>query len=213
MSAAISIVIVDDHAMVRRGLRFFLETQPDLQIVGEAGTSEEALALVAEHVPEIVLLDLILPALGGVETTRQLKELSPSSRVILLTSSEDPATVVPAIRAGASAYVLKDLGPQELGETVRRVAAGEVVIAPRMAAQLVSQMAQPPVTASLGPGLTPREIEVLRHVAEGKSNGEIAAALFLSDKTVKTHVSNILAKLQLADRTQAAIYAWREGLI
>jgi two-component system, NarL family, response regulator LiaR len=209
----ISVLLVDDHAMVRKGLRLFLETRPDISIMGEAGTSEEALALVALEPPDIVLLDLILPKLGGVEATRAIKALSPSTRIVILTSSEDATTVVPALKAGASAYVLKDIGPQELGETIQRVASGEVVITPRMAALLVTQMAQPESAIPRGAQLTPRELEVLRLVAHGMSNGEIATKLYLSDKTVKTHISNILSKLQLSDRTQAAIYAWRKGLL
>jgi two-component system, NarL family, response regulator LiaR len=214
MKEIIHVLLVDDHAMVRRGLRFFLDTQPDITIVGEAENTERAQELVATHVPDIVLLDLILPTLGGVEATRRIKAISPSTKVIILTSSEDGSTVLPAISAGASAYVLKDIGPEELCDTLRRVAAGEVIITPRLATVLVTKMAHPITSSSpLGTGLTPREIEVLRLVAQGKSNGEIAKDLFLSDKTVKTHVSNILAKLQLADRTQAAIFAWKEGLL
>jgi two-component system, NarL family, response regulator LiaR len=209
----INVLLVDDHPMVRRGLRFFLDTQPDIHIIDEAENSEKAQELVTQHVPDIVLLDLILPTLGGVETTRRIKAISPSTKIIILTSSEDGSTVLPAITAGASAYLLKDINPEELCDTLRRVASGEVVITPRLATILVTKMAQPAVSNSPGTQLTPREIEVLRLVAQGKSNGEIAKDLFLSDKTVKTHVSNILAKLQLADRTQAAIFAWKEGIL
>lgn len=214
MSEPIRVMLVDDHAMVRKGVRLFLATQPDLEIVGEASSGEEGLALLAELVPDVVLLDLMLPGIGGVETTRQLKQVSPHTKVVILTSSEAPSTVLPAMTAGASAYVLKDIGPAELGDTLRRVAAGEVVVTSRVATLLVQTLAQPSKTpAPIGTQLTPREHEVLKLVAQGKTNGEIAAVLFLSDKTVKTHVSNILAKLQLADRTQAAVYAWREGLL
>jgi two-component system, NarL family, response regulator LiaR len=213
MSEIINVLLVDDHAMVRRGLRFFLDTQPDIAIVGEAENTEIAQELVTQHVPDIVLLDLILPTLGGVEATRRIKAISPTTKIIILTSSEDGSTVLPAISAGASAYLLKDIGPDDLCDTIRRVAGGEVVITPRLATLLVAKMAQPAPTNPSGTALTPREIEVLRLVAQGKSNGEIAKDLFLSDKTVKTHVSNILAKLQLADRTQAAIFAWKEGIV
>jgi two-component system, NarL family, response regulator LiaR len=130
MKEIIHVLLVDDHAMVRRGLRFFLDTQPDITIVGEAENTERAQELVATHVPDIVLLDLILPTLGGVEATRRIKAISPSTKVIILTSSEDGSTVLPAISAGASAYVLKDIGPEELCDTLRRVAAGEVIITP-----------------------------------------------------------------------------------
>jgi two-component system, NarL family, response regulator LiaR len=213
MSEIINVLLVDDHAMVRRGLRFFLDTQPDIAIVGEAENTEIAQELVTQHVPDIVLLDLILPTLGGVEATRRIKAISPTTKIIILTSSEDGSTVLPAISAGASAYLLKDIGPDDLCDTIRRVAGGEVVITPRLATLLVAKMAQPAPTNPSGTALTPREIEVLRLVAQGKSNGEIAKDLFLSDKTVKTHVSNILAKLHLADRTQAAIFAWKEGIV
>ena len=157
----------------------------------------------------------MMPGIGGVEATRRVKAISPTTRIVVLTSSQEREQILPAMAAGASAYVLKDVGPEELAATIRRVAAGEVVIEPRVAAQLVASLQHPapsPVR-SLAADLTAREVEVLRHVAEGLTNIEIAQRLFLSDKTVKTHVSNILSKLQLADRTQAAIFAWKEGLI
>ncbi len=211
----VRVCLIDDHEMVRRGVRSFLETQPWLIVVGEAASGEEARNLVAEHAPDIVLLDLLMPGIGGIEATRQIKATSPSTQVIALTSSEDEAHILAVISAGASAYVLKSVGPRELAATIRRVAEGEVVLESRIAALMVRAMqkgevSQPPSPAA---NLTERELEVLRLIAGGLTNGEIAGRLFLSEKTVKTHVSNILSKLHLADRTQAAIFAWREGLL
>jgi NarL family two-component system response regulator LiaR len=215
MSDTIQILLVDDHALVRKGVRFFLETQVDIQIVGEVGSGEEALALVEEHAPDIVLMDLMMPGMGGIEATRRIKTISPHTLILVLTSSQEREHILPAITAGAAAYVLKDVSPAELAATIRRVAAGEVVIEPRVAAHLVVslQRAERSTTRPPSADLTNREIEVLHHIAEGRSNAEIAERLFLSDKTVKTHVSNILSKLQLADRTQAAIFAWKQGLM
>jgi NarL family two-component system response regulator LiaR len=215
MSDKIRVLLVDDHALVRKGVRFFLETQPDIEIVGEAGSGEEALRLVEDHTPDIVLMDLMMPGIGGVEAARRVKGLSPGTHIVALTSSQEREHILPTMSAGASAYVLKDVGPAELAATIRRVAGGEVVIEPRIAAQIVSALRreEPAPSRNLTADLTAREVEVLRLIAEGLSNAEIANRLFLSDKTVKTHVSNILSKLQLADRTQAAIFAWKEGIV
>lgn len=215
MNDRIRILLVDDHPLVRKGVRFFLETQSDMEIVGEANSGEEAMVVVEQQTPDVVLMDLMMPGIGGVEAARRIKAISPKTSIIALTSSQEREHILPTMSAGASAYVLKDVGPAELAVTIRRVAQGEVVIEPRIAAQIVSALRTedkiPP--KSLAADLTNREIEVLRLIAEGMSNLEIANHLFLSDKTVKTHVSNILSKLQLADRTQAAIFAWKEGLI
>jgi two-component system, NarL family, response regulator LiaR len=214
MSERLRVLLVDDHALVRKGVRFFLETQTDIEIVGEVGSGEEALTLVEEHAPDIVLLDLLMPGIGGIEAARRIKNLSPATRIVVLTSAEDRDHVLPAMSVGASAYVLKDVGPSELATTIRRVATGDIVIEPRVAAQLVSSLQQNlSATRRLSADLTVREMEVLRLIADGQNNVEIAEHLFLSPKTVKTHVSNILSKLQLADRTQAAVFAWKEGLV
>jgi two-component system, NarL family, response regulator LiaR len=214
MSERLRVLLVDDHALVRKGVRFFLETQTDIEIVGEVGSGEEALTLVEEHAPDIVLLDLLMPGIGGIEAARRIKNLSPATRIVVLTSAEDRDHVLPAMSVGASAYVLKDVGPSELATTIRRVATGDIVIEPRVAAQLVSSLQQNlSATRRLSADLTVREMEVLRLIAGGQNNAEIAEHLFLSPKTVKTHVSNILSKLQLADRTQAAVFAWKEGLV
>ncbi len=214
MSAPITLVIVDDHALVRRGIRAFLETQPDLEVCGEAASGQEAVQLAAEKAPDVILMDLIMPGLDGVEATRQIKQASPRSQVIILTSYHEDEHIFPAIRAGALSYLLKDIRPEELAEAVRKAAAGEAILHPQVAARLVQEV-QGSRQEPAGPfaELSERELEVLHLVAAGLSNMEIAEKLVVSDKTVKSHVSNILAKLHLADRTQAAVLAWRSGLV
>ena len=214
MSAPITVLIVDDHAVVRSGLRAYLETQPDLEVVAEAASGREAVRLAAEHVPDVVLMDLVMPEMDGVEATRRIRDASPRTRVVVLTSFHDDVHIFPAIKAGALSYLLKDIGPEELAEAVRAAARGEAVLHPRVAARLADEM-RGAWAAGINPytELSTREQEVLRLVAEGRSNAEIAAQLVLSEKTVKSHVSNILSKLHLADRTQAAVFAWREGLM
>jgi len=214
MSAPITVLIVDDHAVVRSGLRAYLETQPDLEVVAEAASGREAVQLAAEHVPDVVLMDLVMPEMDGVEATRRIRDASPRTRVVVLTSFHDDVHIFPAIKAGALSYLLKDIGPEELGEAVRAAARGEAVLHPRVAARLADEL-RGAWTAGINPyaELSARERDVLRLVAEGRSNAEIAAQLVLSEKTVKSHVSNILSKLHLADRTQAAVFAWREGLM
>jgi NarL family two-component system response regulator LiaR len=211
---AITVVIVDDHFMVRQGLCALLETQNDISLVGQAASGDEAIRLCAEHAPDVVLMDLVMPGLNGVEATRQIKQLSPRTQVIVLTSYHDDEHIVPAIRAGALSYLLKDLSPHELLTAVRKAAIGETTIHPGVAAKIMQALhrtgapQENPVA-----GLSKREIEVLRLIAEGLSNAAIAEALFISEKTVKSHVGNILSKLHLSDRTQAAVYAWRRGLV
>jgi NarL family two-component system response regulator LiaR len=205
----ISVLVADDHPVVRQGLRTFLETQADLEVVGEAADGTEAVELAQRLLPDVVLMDLVMPGQDGVAATRRIRQLSPSTKVIVLTSFDDDERVFPSVKAGAAAYLLKDARPQELAEAVRRVHAGEALLAPSVAAKLMQEVAgQRPPSAEL----TERELEVLRLIARGLSNKLIARELKVSEKTVKTHVSNILAKLQLADRTQAALYAVREGL-
>lgn len=207
----ISVLIADDHPVVRQGLRTFLELQDDMEIVGEAGDGEEAVAKVQQLLPDVVLMDLVMPRLGGIEAIRQVRAVSPSSKVIVLTSFDDDEMVFPSVKAGAAGYLLKDARPQELAEAIRTVHRGEALLHPTIAAKLMQEFAHDKPRAT-GETLTKRELEVLRHIARGMANKEIARELTLSEKTVKTHVSNILAKLHLADRTQAALYAVREGL-
>ncbi|HEY7355915.1 MAG TPA: response regulator transcription factor, partial [Ktedonobacterales bacterium] len=198
MSERISVLIVDDHSVVRQGVRAFLEMQPDLTIAGEAESGEQAIQLAQELIPDVVLMDLALPGIDGVEATRQIKRVSPRTQVIVLTSYYEDEHVFPALRAGAISYTLKDLRPAELVEIVRKAAEGESVLHPRVASRLIQEVRQakravPPAFAEL----TERELEVLRMIAEGHSNAVIAEQLVLSEKTVKGHVSNILGKLHM----------------
>jgi NarL family two-component system response regulator LiaR len=210
----ISIIIVDDHAVVREGVRAFLETQPDLLVLGDAGSGAEALRLVTETAPDVVLMDLLMPGMDGVETTRRLKQISPRTQIIVLTSYHQDEHIFPAIRAGALSYLLKDVDSQELANAIRKAARGEATLHPRVAARVVQELhgaTRSDVNAFTE--LSERELEVLRLIADGANNSEIAAQLVISEKTVKSHVSNILSKLHVLDRTQAAVYAWREGVM
>jgi two-component system, NarL family, response regulator LiaR len=214
MTEPITVLLVDDHAMVRQGVRAFLETQPDITVVAEAEGGEEAVKKAAEHAPDVALMDLIMPGMDGVEATRRLVNQSPRTNVVMLTSYHDDEHVFPAIRAGALSYVLKEIGPEELADAVRKAAAGEAVLHPRVAARVVRELhgarrGEPNVYHDL----SERELEVLKLIADGLSNAEISRKLYISEKTTKSHVSNILGKLHLADRTQAAVYAWRQGVV
>jgi len=214
MSELITVLVVDDHKVVRQGVRAFMDTQPDLTVVGEAEAGEEAVSLAAEHAPDVVIVDLVMPGMDGIEVTRRVKQASPRTQVIVLTSYHQDEHIFPAIRAGALSYLLKDVGPAELADAVRKAAAGEAVLHPRVAARVVQELhgarhdLPNPFTE-----LSERELEVLRLIADGMNNADIAEALVISEKTVKSHVSNILNKLHLAGRTQAAVYAWREGVV
>ncbi len=214
MSEPITVLLVDDHQMVRQGVRAFLDTQPDIQVVGEAAEGATAIGLALEYAPDVVLMDLLMPGMDGVEATRQIKTASPRTQVIVLTSYHQDEHIFPAIRAGALSYILKNVGSAELADIVRRTAAGEAVLHPKVAARIVQELSGTR-QENLNPftELSEREFEVIRLIADGKRNAEIAQILVLSEKTVKNHVSNILSKLHLADRTQAAVYAWREGLV
>jgi len=210
----ISILITDDHALVRHGIRDFLELQPDLTVIGEAESGEEAARMAAELAPDIVLMDLVMPGIGGVEATRQVKQASPHTQIIVLTSYHEDEYIFPALRAGALSYVLKDIGPEELADTVRKAARGESVLHPRVAARVVQEVRGARKDApNLFTDLSDRELDVLRLIADGLSNAEIARKLIISEKTVKGHVSNILSKLHMFDRTQAAVFAWQQGLV
>ncbi|HEX5571795.1 MAG TPA: response regulator transcription factor [Ktedonobacterales bacterium] len=214
MAQTITVLIVDDHQMVRQGVRAFLEKQPDISVVGEAVSGAEALRLAAELAPDVTLMDLVMPEMDGVETTRRLKQVSPRSQVIILTSYHDDEHIFPAIRAGALSYVLKDVSSGELVEIVRKAARGEAVMHPHVAARVMEELrGGPRVQTPFSSDLSERELETLRLIAEGLNNSEIAERLVISEHTVKRHVSNILSKLHLVDRTQAAVYAWREGVV
>ncbi|MBL8151434.1 MAG: response regulator transcription factor [Blastocatellia bacterium] len=212
----ITIVIADDHLVVRQGLRTFLELQPMFQIIAEASSGEEAITACQEHVPDVVLMDLLMPpGMGGIEATRQVKTISPRTQVIILTSFHEDAQILPAIEAGALSYLLKDVKPMELRDAICKAARGEVVLHPHVASRIMNalQNSSKAEKKTLLTELSKREIEVLRLIAEGITNAEIADKLFISEKTVKSHVSNILSKLHLSDRTQAAVYAWRTGIV
>lgn len=207
----ISILIVDDHPVVREGLRTFLGLVEDLDVIGDAASGEQAVEMARERSPDVVLLDLVMPGIGGIEATRLIREASPGTKVIVLTSFADDDKVFPAVKAGAAGYLLKDVKPHDLAEAIRVVHRGDALLHPSVAARLMRDYTSPDRRAP-GGNLTERELEVLRLIARGLSNKQIARELSVSEKTVKTHVSNVLSKLQLSDRTQAALYAVREGI-
>jgi len=204
----IRVLIVDDHTVVREGLRTFLELQDGMEIAGEAADGAEALTLAEQLRPDVVLMDLVMPELDGVEAMRLLRERVPGARVIVLTSFVDDERLLPAMRAGAAGYLLKNVQPPELARAIRTADAGETLIDPAVAARLVEALSEDEHDDGFE-RLTPREREVLALVGRGFSNKRIALELGVAEKTVKTHVSNVLGKLGLADRTQAALYATR----
>jgi NarL family two-component system response regulator LiaR len=207
------VMLVDDHAVVRQGLRTFLDLQDDITVVGEAKDGVEALRLAQELDPEVVLMDLIMPRMDGIEAVRRLKAMRPHTQIIVLTSFGDDQKVFAAIRAGATGFLLKDVSPQDLAAAIHAARRGEASLAPGIATKLLQEIAvgaNPPAEEH---ALTDREYAVLALIAQGRSNKQISEELSISEKTVKTHVSNILTKLHLEDRTQAAIYALKEGLV
>jgi NarL family two-component system response regulator LiaR len=212
MNSSIRIVIADDHVLVRQGIRAFLETHADLAIVGEAEDAAGAIALCAEHRPDVALVDLVMPG-GGIEATRAIRAASPQTQVVLLTSFEDAQQIVAAVQAGALSCMLKDVDADALADTLRKAARGEAVLHPRVAAKLMDTLRRGAEPGSeVLESLSAREREVLTLMAEGFSNMQIAERLGIGEKTVKTHVSNVLSKLNVNDRTQAAVYAWKSGL-
>jgi NarL family two-component system response regulator LiaR len=208
----IRVLIADDHAVVRQGLRTFLELQDEIEVVADVGDGEAALSAVEAHAPDVVLMDLVMPGVGGVEAIRRLRELRPETRVLVLTSFLDDEKLFPAVRAGAAGYLLKDVEPAELVRAIHTVADGEALLHPAVAARLMEEFSATERPAA-EEALTAREREVLRLIARGLPNKLIARELEIAEKTVKTHVSSILSKLGLTDRTQAALYAVRTGLI
>ena len=209
---AIRVLVADDHAVVRQGLRTFLELQEDIEVVGEAADGEAALRAAAELEPDVVLMDLVMPGLDGVGAIEGLRARGSTARVIVLTSFLDEDKVLPAVRAGAAGYLLKDVAPAELVDAIRIVDRGEALLHPAVAARVLRELTADAGRAERHDALTAREREVLALVARGRANKAIAFELGVAEKTVKTHVGNILAKLGLSDRTQAALYAVREGL-
>ena len=209
----ISVLIVDDHGVVRQGLRTYLQLLDDIEILGEAENGFDAVKQARLLQPDIVLMDLEMPQMNGVEATRQILALNKRTNVIVLTSFSDDELVFPAIEAGATGYLLKDVDPAELHQAIQAVHAGEVQLHPDVMKKLIQRTAaSQKEPLSYQGDLTPRELEVLAHIAQGQSNRKIALSLSISEKTVKTHVGNILSKLHLSDRTQAAIYAHKHGL-
>ena len=212
----IKLLIVDDHTVVRQGLRGFLELMDDFEIVGEGSNGVEAVRQAAELQPDVILLDLMMPEMDGIEATRRIRLANPAARILILSSFSNDDNVLPAIRAGAMGYVLKDIDPDDLADALRETYQGKSKLHPDIAQKLIAHVQQDEseekTAVSPLDQLTERELDVLKQIAYGKSNHEIAAALSISHATVKTHVSNLLGKLHLADRTQAAILAIREGL-
>jgi len=213
MTLPISVLLTDDHAIVRKGVRALLATERDIRVVGEACDGFEAIVQAELLHPHVILMDLVMPKLDGIEATRQIMSRLPCTRILVLTSFAADEKVFPAIKAGALGYLLKDSGPEELVKAIRQVHRGEPSLEPSIARKLLLELAQPSKQQSLTANpLTERELEVLRLIAQGCCNKEIALKLSVSELTVRTHVSNILSKLHLASRTQAALYALQKGI-
>ncbi|RKT03959.1 LuxR family two component transcriptional regulator [Streptomyces sp. 3211.6] len=208
----IRVLLVDDHQVVRRGLRTFLEVQEDIEVVGEAADGAEGTERAEELRPDVILMDVTMPGTDGIEALRRLRDLGNPARVLIVTSFTEQRTVVPALRAGAAGYLYKDIDPDALAGAIRSVHAGHVLLQPEVSEALLAAQDDQGAPAGRPGSLTEREREVLGLIADGRSNREIARALVLSEKTVKTHVSNILMKLDLSDRTQAALWAVRHGI-
>jgi DNA-binding NarL/FixJ family response regulator len=211
---SIRILVADDHNVVRRGLVFFLKTQENIEIIGEARNGQEAVQLAESVKPDLILMDLVMPVMDGIEATKAIKAKYPQIKIMILTSFSDQDHVIPAIEAGASGYQLKDIEPDELVKAIKQLMRGENQLHPKATTHLLSHFTAMNHGQERKPldDLTRREMEVLKEIAKGKSNKEIASSLYITEKTVKTHVSSILAKLELADRTQAALYAVRNGV-
>jgi two-component system, NarL family, response regulator LiaR len=213
-SNLVSILIVDDHEVVRNGIRSYLETIKDFDVVGEAESGEKAVRMVSELIPDIVLLDLIMPGMDGVETTRQIKKISPRTQVVVLTSYHEDVHIFPALKAGAISYILKDMKMEKLADALQRAVRHEVTLHPLVAERVLRNIrGDDTEEPALFTELTERELDVLRLIAKGMTNSQIAETLVISENTVKGHVSNILSKLHLADRTQVAVYAWQSGIV
>ncbi len=208
----IGVLIVDDHALVRQGLRSLLELHEDIEVLGEAANGLEAVEMTSRSLPDVVLMDLVMPEMDGIEATRKIRSASPSTRIIVLTSFSEDEQVFPTIKAGALSYLLKSVSPADLIKAIQAAYHGEAQLHPEIARKLMDEVSAGGSHATAGE-LTQRELSVLQLIAKGHNNREIGVELVISEKTVKTHVSNILSKLHLADRTQAAIYALREGLV
>jgi NarL family two-component system response regulator LiaR len=212
MTSPIRVLICEDHAIVRKGIRALLSTEAGIEIIGEAGNGAEAVTQAAALNPDVILMDLMMPDLDGIEATRQITAQHPEAHILVLTSFAADDKVFPAIKAGALGYLLKDSGPDELVQAIQQVAKGEPSLEPAIARKLLLELHHPPEAPLTQDPLTGRELDVLRLISQGLSNREIAEQLVITERTVCTHVSNILSKLHLASRTQAALYALKEGL-
>ena len=210
--AGIRVFLADDHPVVRQGLRTFLESRPGIEVVGEAGDGDAVVTEAVRLRPDVVLMDLVMPGGGGIAAIRRIREGAPGTRVVVLTSFASDDQVIPAVQAGAAGYLLKDVEPSGLEAAIRLVHEGEALLDPQIAGRVMEQVAHPPPAGDIA-SLTPREREVLELLGRGLSNRQLAETLVVSEKTVKTHVSNILMKLGVHDRTQAALLAVRAGLV
>ena len=210
----IRVMIVDDHEVVRNGLRTYLKTQPGFEVVAEASSGEEAIHLAEESSPDVVLMDLVMEGMDGVRATQEVKRVCPSAQVVVLTSYHQDEYIFPALQAGAVSYILKDVRMEELAETIRLAADGEITLHPKVAARVINEIhdRSSRKNTSSQP-LTSREMDVLKLIALGMTNSEIAEELVISENTVKSHVRSILSKLDVFDRTQAAVYAWQKGIV
>jgi NarL family two-component system response regulator LiaR len=212
MTLPIRVLIADDHAILRKGIRALLSTEPDIEVVGETGDGLETVAQAQALRPDVILMDLVMPEVDGIEATRRITAEQPDVHILILTSFATDDKVFPAIKAGALGYILKDSGPTELVQAIHQVYRGQPSLAPSIALKMLQELSHPPQQPPTPDPLSERELEVLRLLAQGKSNREIADQLVITELTVRTHVSNILGKLHLASRTQAALYALKEGL-
>ncbi|WP_211746605.1 response regulator transcription factor [Paenibacillus sp. Marseille-Q4541] len=212
MEHNIKVLLVDDHEMVRIGLAAVLDTEDGIEVIGEAGSGEEGIRLAKEYNPDVVLMDLVMDGMDGIETTRELLKLQPECKVIVLTSYLDDEKMYPVIEAGAFSYLLKTSRATEIADAIRAADRGQSVLESQVASKMMNRFRQPPAPMKAHEDLTDREMDVLRLLAQGKSNQDIADTLIIGIKTVKFHVTNILAKLGVDDRTQAAIYAYKNGL-
>lgn len=214
MDNRITVLLVDDHEVVRKGVRAFLEARKEFTVVDEAASGAEAVEMSERWVPDVILMDLVMPGMDGIEATRRVKSVSPRTQIIVLTSHHTDEHIFPALQAGATSYILKDVKMEVLADSIKRAASGEAILHPLVASRVLQELhgagkeAADPVA-----DLTDRELDVLKLIADGATNARIAEELVISEHTVKGHVSNILSKLHLADRTQAAVYAWQQGIV
>ncbi|MBN1230731.1 MAG: response regulator transcription factor [Anaerolineales bacterium] len=214
MKNVITVLIVDDHEIVREGVRAYLEAQEDFNVIGEACCGEDVEELIQENIPDVVLMDLVMSGVDGVEATRRVKAISPRTQIVVLTSYHQDEYIFPALRAGAISYMIKDVKMEELADAIRRTARGEATLHPRVASRVIQELqSRNPGDVNPFTELTKREMEILKLIAQGMNNHSIAEELIISENTVRGYVSNILSKLQLADRTQAAVFAWQNGII